>query len=44
LLLINVTPLATRTNTLGKRMSHGRLEPAVAVNITLVMTISADKA
>jgi hypothetical protein len=42
--LINMASLASGRNTFGRWVSHGGLEPAVAMNIALVMTISADKA
>ena len=41
--LINMASLASGRNALVKWVSHGGLEAAVAMNITLVMTISADK-
>jgi hypothetical protein len=42
-LLINMASFTRSTNTLRKGMSHGRLEAAVAMNVALVMTVSADK-
>ena len=42
-LLINMASLASGTNPGRKWVSHGGLEAAVAMNIALVMTISADK-
>jgi hypothetical protein len=41
--LINMASPATGGNALGKWMSHGNLEAAVAMNVALVMTIGADK-
>jgi len=42
-LLIDMASLASGRNTLGRWVPHRRLEAAVAMNIALVMTISADK-
>ena len=41
--LINMASLAGGGNTVGRWVPHGGLEAAVAMNIALVMTISADK-
>ena len=41
--LINMASLASGRNTVGRWVSHGGLGAAVAMNIALVMTISADK-
>jgi len=41
--LINMASLASGGNTLGRRVSHGGLGAAVAMDIGLVMTICADK-
>lgn len=41
--LIHMASLASGRNTIGRWVPHGGLEAAVAMNIALVMTISADK-
>jgi hypothetical protein len=41
--LINMASLASGRNTIGRWVPHGGLETAVAMNIALVMTVSADK-
>jgi len=42
-ILINMASLASGRNTVGRWVPHGGLGAAVAMNIALVMTISADK-